>query len=378
MDPRFRRSARSAVCLGVMGALLAAAQPAAAAIVGTTSAPTVANAIGPSSGAAFVFGGGVGVGPRQAGTEGIARSGFPTAGGSYGILTSGDSELGDDPNDFPDDGDNLGIEDPTRGDANDSQTLRIDFTVPGGSNCLNIDYKFFSEEFPEFVNAGFNDGFVAELDSTNWRTENQKILAPLDFAAGYGDQVSVDTVGPTIVAAANSAGTTYDAATTTLTAKVVVTPGVHAVYLSIFDAGDHIYDSAVFLDALRFTTEPAESCKSPDLFGGAVGAGVKGKFKVKGKNLLVPINCQLPEGASDPCVGNVLVTANVPSGGAAAAKKVTIAKGSYSVEPASSGKARTKLTKRGKKLLKRKGKLKAKVRVTNSINGAKKTFKAKL
>ncbi|MBM3667988.1 MAG: hypothetical protein FJW90_11040, partial [Actinobacteria bacterium] len=104
-----------------------------------------------------------------------------------------------------------------------------------------------SEGFPEFVNAGFNDGFVAELDATSRLTANQKITAPLDFAAGCGDQVSVDTVGPTIVDPVNSVGTTYDAATKTLTAKTVVTPGAHSVYLSVFDAGDHIYDSAVFL-----------------------------------------------------------------------------------------------------------------------------------
>ena len=85
----------------------------------------------------------------------------------------------------------------------------------------------------------------------------------------------------------------------------MVTAGAHALYLSIFDAGDHIFDSAVFIDNLRFTQEPPETCKPPDIFEGKLGAKVKGKFKLKGKNLLVPIQCTLPEGASDPCVGKV-------------------------------------------------------------------------
>lgn len=356
-------------------AVFAFTQAASAAVTGTNVASTVANAIGTNTGSGFTFT----VGPTQAGTGNNAPSlsGFPTAGTTYGILTSGDAEIADTANSGNGDGDNLGIEDPGRGDANDSQTLRLDFATPAGQNCLNLDYKFFSEEFPEFVNKGFNDGFVAELDKSTWVTSNSKISAPLDFAAGYGDQVAVDTVGPTVVDPSNSVGTTYDAATKTLTTKTVVTAGAHSIYLSIFDAGDHIYDSAVFVDNLRFTQEPPTTCKPPDIFEGKLGAKVKGKLKIKGKNLLVPIQCTLPEGASDPCVGNVAVTANASGTSASAAKKVTVAKGSYSVPPGTTGKAKAKLTKAGKRLAKAKGKLKAKVKVTNTINNVSQTFKVK-
>ncbi len=356
-------------------AVFALTQAASAAVTGTNVASTVANAIGTNTGSGFTFT----VGPTQAATGNNvpSLSGFPTAGATYGILTSGNAEIADTLNDGNGDGANLGIEDPGRGDANDSQTLRLDFGTPAGQNCLNVDYKFFSEEFPEFVNKGFNDGFVAELDKSTWVTSNSKISAPLDFAAGYGDQVAVDTVGPTIVDPSNSVGTTYDAATKTLTTKTVVTPGAHSLYLSIFDAGDHIYDSAVFVDNLRFTQEPPTTCKPPDLFEGKVGAKVKGKFGLKGKNLLVPIQCLLPEGASDPCVGNVTVTTNATGTSASAAKKVTVAKGSYSVAPGAKGKAKAKLSKAGKRLAKAKGKLKAKVKVTNTINSVSQTFKVK-
>jgi hypothetical protein len=218
---------------------------------------------------------------------------------------------------------------------------------------------------------------VAELDSSTWATANQKTSAPLDFAAGYGDQVAVDTVGPTIVDPANSAGTTYDAATKTLTTKTVAAPGVHQLYLSIFDAGDHIYDSAVFVDNLRYTNEPPATCKPPDIFEGKLGAKVKGKLGMKGKNLIVPIACTLPEGASDPCVGKVAVTAQAAGKSAAAAKKVTVAKGTYSVPPGTTGKAKAKLSKAGKRLAKVRGRVKVKVKITNTINNVSKSFKGK-
>ena len=46
-------------------------------------------------------------------------------------------------------------------------------------------------------------------------------------------------------------GTTFDGATRLLRASTKITPGRHRLYLSIFDQGDRIYDSAVFLDNLR-------------------------------------------------------------------------------------------------------------------------------
>jgi hypothetical protein len=377
MNRTTSRRARTGLAL-ILGAAIFAVpvQSAGAAVTGTANPNTVATAVDPGNagGNAFTYT----VGPTQAGIGNTGLAGFPTAAPTYGILTSGDATLADDPNTGDGDGDNLGISDPSRGEANDSQTLKINVNVPAGNSCLLLDYKFFSEEFPEFVNKGFNDGFIAELDATNWSVTGDKINAPLDFAAGYGDQVSVDTVGPTVVDPANSVGTTYDAATQTLTTKTPVTPGGHSVYLSIFDAGDHIYDSAVFLDNLRFNAEPPTTCRPPDIFGGAVGAAVQGKAKAKGKKVLIPIACLLPAGATEPCVGNVTVVGQASGGKASAAKKITLAKGTYSVAPGQTGTATAKTTKAGKRQIKKKGKAKVKIRITNTINGASQTFKAKL
>ena len=56
---------------------------------------------------------------------------------------------------------------------------------------------------------------------------------------------------------------------------------------------------------------------------------------------------------------------------------MNVAKGDYSVPPGTTGKAKAKLTKAGKRLVKAKGKLKAKVKVTNTINNVSQTFKVK-
>jgi hypothetical protein len=52
-----------------------------------------------------------------------------------------------------------------------------------------------------------------------------------------------------------------------LRASTPATPGSHSLYLSIFDQGDNVYDSAVFVDRLTVTKTAASACKP-----GAVGA----------------------------------------------------------------------------------------------------------
>ena len=77
--------------------------------------------------------------------------GFPTDASTYGILTSGDATLADTPNDSgssgaDDEGENV------RGNTDfDVTILKVDLNVPVGLNCLSIDFRFLSDEYPEFV-----------------------------------------------------------------------------------------------------------------------------------------------------------------------------------------------------------------------------------
>lgn len=145
--------------------------------------------------------------------------GFPLSGRTFGILSNGDATLAD---------------------------------------------EFLSEELPEFVNSQFNDAFIAELDVSNRSTidkQTPNLIAPNNFAAdSKGDPISVNAVGDASVSPRRARHTTYDAATRRLRASTRVKPGRHILHLSIFDQGDPIYDSAVFLD--RLTLDRRSPCRS--------------------------------------------------------------------------------------------------------------------
>jgi hypothetical protein len=247
------------------------AAAAAAAITPSTSAADFAAAIAsdPSvvSGASFLTlpPGGV---ADAVSTTSVA--GFPTDGSSYAILTNGDATAAANPNtNVPDDpgpDDDQSAADGggnVRGDSDfDVTILKIDLNVPADANCLSIDFRFLSEEYPEYVGQAFNDAFIAELDSSTWTTAGSTITAPNNFAFAPGNvPVSVNATGTSSVSPANATGTTYDAATALLTASSPVTPGAHSLYLSIFDAGDDILDSAVFVDNLVLGQSAGGSCK---------------------------------------------------------------------------------------------------------------------
>ena len=376
------RPRRAGLGLGLALVAFAAIGPisAASASVDQASPPVVAQAIGGTGGS-----GSTPSDPTQYGTGNSAIAGFPTAAPLFGVLSSGSVESADAPNDSDSESTGFGNQDAARGDAFDPVTLKVDFVAPGDLNCLNMDYRFFSEEFPEYVNSGFNDAFIAELDTTTWSlapdpsTGTTSITAPDDFAAGYGDRVSVDTVGPTIVTPDNAVGTTYDAGTGTLIAKTPVTPGPHSIYLSVFDSGDSIYDSAVFADNLRFTSESAKQCQPTDLFAGATGIDPASKVSFNGGTGSVTLECTLPLGATDPCVGKLSVSVTGGGSGKLAAKKgLKVAKGKYSIPPASSGKGKLKLTKKGKRFFKENSKAKGKLKVKNTVNGTSSNSKVKI
>lgn len=191
--------------------------------------------------------------------------GMPTSGASFALLTTGSAQLAGTPNSAPNSGANLGGNQ-VRGSTDfDVTVLKIDLQVPSTANCLiGLDFKFFSEEYPEYVGRQFNDAFIAEVDSSTWTTSGSSIIAPNNFAFDpAGRVISVNAVGETTMTAGNAAGTTYDGATPLLSAATPISPGRHSLYLSIFDQGDRIFDSAIFVDNLRFgqVRNPITDCK---------------------------------------------------------------------------------------------------------------------
>ena len=231
--------------------------------VTTASLPEYAFEAGPASP--------LGLGSSQAPSP-TSVADFPTQGSTYAILSSGDVNqiasllVNDEEGTSTDFANQQGALDVDRGEeANDWTVLKVDVNVPGSSNCLALDYRFLSEEFPEFVGSPFNDAFIAEVDSTSWSVgDDGALVRPIDFASSpAGAPISINGVGDTAVSPGEAAGTYFDAATGLITTKTPIAPGAHSIYLSIFDASDGIYDSAILLDNLRFISESAATCKPP-------------------------------------------------------------------------------------------------------------------
>ena len=250
----------------VAAGLLVAAGSAGAAVTPSRDANAVAAAI-PAAGMSIGAASFLAIPPNgnPAGVSDSPIAPFPADGPTYAVLSTGDVTLSDQADQAgvfasADDG---GAEAPAgRGDtARDVTVLAIPINVPAGANCLSFDFRFLSEEYPDFINSQFNDAFIAELDSSTWVSSGSVI-------GGLENDFALDATGaPLTVHSAqaglsepNGAGTPYGGASAPLRAKTAVTPGAHTVILSVLDLNDNAYDTAVFADALRTSNESAATC----------------------------------------------------------------------------------------------------------------------
>jgi hypothetical protein len=359
--PRARRVAGILVT-GVAGFSLALAGTANAVTTPTEDANALAVAVGGASGAlAFDYDcvaddGGT---PEDeslcpTGIGDTPMAGFPTAGPTYGILTTGNAAYADDPNAAEDTEYRWNkLESAIGPDVWDAQIARIDMGA-ATTSCLAFDFRFLSEEYPEYVDAGFNDAFVAQLNAFNVTVDpgTQGVIAPGNFAGGAGDVISVDSGGPSGMVNAHTPvelGSTYDGATPLLTARIPVTPGtVNSVFLTLFDQGDDRLDSSVFVDNMRYEAIDAAKCKSLSLdpYDGTTGVspvpGTTPTLSGDLSQLQYPVSCNLPPGPVSCSVNAAASFAATPgrtvSGDhRSAAVAVPLAAGSATIAPNTNG-----------------------------------------
>ncbi len=369
----------SSLVIGGIAALTLATAGSAHAVVSTSSDAvafaTAMSAVVPTGGAFGVNYPCVAEDPNTPADEGLCPTavsdtplaGFPTNGTTYSILTSGNAALADDANTAGNSGYGWGTAGtPIGAGVYDYQIAQVNLP-PATGTCLAFDFRFFSDEYPEYVGTNYNDAFIAQLDTWAVTADptTQTVTAPGNFAGGAGDTISVDANGPSAMGdtVATGIGTTYDGATSLLTARAPVAVGSsHTVYLTIFDQGDAIYDSAVFLDNLRFENIDPKKCKSlaDDPYEGGTGVSLAGKPKLakNGNSMSVNASCDLPPGPVS-CTVNAASTFTASKGkqpsraNAGLFKPVTFGSGTATIPSDSSGTITLKTTKAGQKALKK-------------------------
>lgn len=136
----------------------------------------------------------------------------------------------------------------------DATWLTFNFTALY-SGTVSVDYIFASEEYPEFVNSGFNDIFGFFVQATGVPSQNIALIP------GTQIPVSIDNVNQytnTGFFVDNTGGTAlqYDGYTVPLTASFQADSGVvYTLTIAIGDVGDGIFDSGVFLKTYASSTQ---------------------------------------------------------------------------------------------------------------------------
>ncbi|MDX2186016.1 MAG: S8 family serine peptidase [Opitutaceae bacterium] len=170
-------------------------------------------------------------GSFEDGTKGWTATGTAGAVGALGPLGPTDRKL-------------MGFASSGPADANLQTTLEQPFTIqPGVTNFkVSFDYDFVSEEYPEWVNRGFNDNVRITLVKPDG-TSTQLAYEDIDHSP-YSIVGGIDFPGGDL--------TTGHTGWKTKTANVPVTSGPGNYKIVIRDEGDGIYDSNILIDRIRF------------------------------------------------------------------------------------------------------------------------------
>ncbi|MCF8464951.1 MAG: choice-of-anchor L domain-containing protein [Flavobacteriales bacterium] len=217
--------------------------------------------------------------PRAAGTFSGAGTVLGLQGGV--LLTSGQAGIAVGPDNANSSGfGNGGAGDPdlrilaSNFQTYDAAILEFDF-VPQ-SDTLRFNYIFGSEEYPEYVNSGYNDVFGFFISGPGIAGPFSGGAVNIALIPGTTLPVAIDNVNngysatePSIgpcencayyVDNSNGPAVQYDGHTTVLTAQIVVTScQSYHIKIAVADAGDGALDSGVFLEGGSFSASGEEA-----------------------------------------------------------------------------------------------------------------------
>ena len=188
---------------------------------------------------------------------------FPEEGEEFVVMSSGEADdAPGDPETFVStnvDGRNIPNYSPDDFDAFNIVDLRIDFEVPEGAKSVQFDFRFGTVENPGFLGSDFQDFFEANLILPNGSVENVGVLpenepVTVDNAAPYSNDVNGSSQNPE-PPFPDPPDVTYNAVTSLQTGARSL-EGFEGqevrLVLRVADASDGVFDSAVFVDNLRF------------------------------------------------------------------------------------------------------------------------------
>lgn len=186
---------------------------------------------------------------------------FPLAKGI--ILSTGKAKSAIGPNRSPNQSHSFlveGDEDLSKLSGRKTQDAAVlEFTFLPKHNMIAFEYIFASEEYPEYVNKGFNDVFAFILTDLTTRKEQNLAVVPGTSLAVHIDNINDRKNTEWYIANMHRNSSPhyhlleYDGMTQVLTAQARVVPGrYYRIKLAIADVDDAMLDSSVILKEKSF------------------------------------------------------------------------------------------------------------------------------
>ncbi len=197
----------------------------------------------------------------------------PLSGENFVVLSTGIAIDANDPN-FVDQDLSFAVSSPRpeplagqSADVQDISSLTLDIQVPSNAKSFSFDFNFMSIEFPEFVGLGFDDTFLAILESeaftgnVSFDSMGNRVSINVGFFNVCDPSLNlVCTGGDDLLGTGFGPGAVNEGGGTgwlTTTAPVVPGEKIKLTFL-IFDDGDNILNSAVLIDSFRWGLEDVE------------------------------------------------------------------------------------------------------------------------
>lgn len=152
----------------------------------------------------------------------------------------------------------------TAGNANDSTGLFLKIRVPTNAQSFSYNFRYFSSEYPEWLCTIYNDHFVGLLES-NQNVGNisfDSMNNPVSVNVGFFNVPGCPTCTSNVLTNTGFDGTCSGqicgGATDWLQTSAPVDPGEEiTMHFSVWDQGDHVWDSSVLIDNWTWSAQPA-------------------------------------------------------------------------------------------------------------------------